>query len=141
MGRAPRIFHGLSYLQYPLVLVAVFYAFQASQVPVAERFGAYNSALVFMGLSVSMSTLQDTSTTQNEVSRKVWSSPVAGKCFLLFLAAATAGFITLGLWGMYQARDHKVNQVSFGLLVLGIGFIGLLKAAGEMFEHHRSDRP
>ena len=94
---------------------------------------------VFMGLSVSFSTLQDTTKTQNEVSRKVFSSPLLGKCFLLLLAIGTAGTIAVGLWGMYQVPDHKLYQLSLGFVVLGIGLIGLLKAASEMFEHHRTD--
>ena len=38
------------------------------------------------------------------------------------------------------AKDGIVKEVAFGMLMLGIGYIGLLKSAIEMFENHRSDR-
>ena len=74
-----QLFHYISYLQYPLVLTGVYYA-------IAPYFSGFDSALfyfnkmlVFMGLSVSFSTLQDTRKTQNTVSRKIWQDPIKGK--------------------------------------------------------------
>ena len=70
-----QFFQYISYLQYPFMLVAVFLAFQ-------PYFGGFenltsdgilagvNNMLIFMGLSVSFSTLQDTTKTQNELSPK-----------------------------------------------------------------------
>lgn len=140
MPSATRVFQAISYLQYPAVLLAVVYVVSATREEGPDRFEALNTGLVFMGLSVSLSTLQDTTTTQNEISRRVWSHPVAGRSFLGALALMTVAFIAVGLVGMHRAADDRLHQLSFGLMVLGIGMIGLLKVAGEMFEHHRSDR-
>lgn len=139
MQRAPAVFHAASYLQYPLALAAAAYvAFSARAAPEA-RLDAFNTALVLMGLSVSFSTLQDTTTTQNELSRRVWTSPLWGRVFLAALTLATTAFIGIGLWGVLGSLPPKLEQLSFGLLALGIGMVGLLKVAGEMFQHHRRD--
>lgn len=142
MQRAPAVFHAASYLQYPLVLTAAAYVVLGARAAPDARLDAFNTALVFMGLSVSFSTLQDTTTTQNELSRRVWTSPLWGRVFLVALALATAAFIGLGLWGVLGSLPPKLEQLSLGLLALGIGMVGLLKVAGEMFAHHqRIDEP
>ena len=49
-------------------------------------------------------------------------------------------FLTLGMIGFFSTNDSKLKELSFGLLVFGIGYLGLLKSAMEMFENHRLDQ-
>jgi len=93
-----------------------------------------------MGLGISFSTLQDTTTTQNEISRRVWESPSKGKLVILISAISTFFIIALGITGILSPLESILRQVSIGLIALGIGLIGMLKGMIEMFEHHRSDR-
>ena len=44
-----------------------------------------NTVLIFMGLSVSFSSLQDTSKTQNKVSKKIWQDPKKGKIMIVLI--------------------------------------------------------
>ena len=96
--------------------------------------------LVFLGLAISLSTLQDTTTNQNKLSKNVWESPKKGKIAITIMSLATLAFITLGLIGFLNTKENVHKEISFGLIVLGIGMIGLLKAAIEMFENHRKDK-
>ena len=50
----------------------------------------------------------------------------------LLLISGSIGFLTF--------EDHIISELSFGILSLGIAFIGVLKVAIEMFENHRLDR-
>lgn len=140
MKNIKALFHTISYAQYPLMLIALGYAI----VPYFQGFAVFwtciNQALIFAGLGISFSTLQDTSKTQNEVSRKIWESPEKGRRALMFIALSALLMLVLGLYGFLVAKDGIVKEVAFGLLMLGIGYIGLLKSAIEMFENHRSDR-
>jgi len=133
-------FHYISYLQYPLMLIAVYYGIR----PYIDGFDTvwtnYNNMLIFMGLGISFSTLQDTRKTQNKVSKKIWESPVKGKIFLAFLSLLILFFILIGLYGIYISDSDILQQLSFGTIVVGIGLIGMLKAAIEMFENHRLDK-
>ncbi|MEL6714058.1 MAG: hypothetical protein AAFP86_09805, partial [Planctomycetota bacterium] len=66
MAGSRPVFHTLSYLQYPAVGIAGLFVIRAL---LSEREGMLdemNTALVFIGLSVSLSTLQDTTTRPNE---------------------------------------------------------------------------
>lgn len=134
------IFHKISYLQYPIMIIGLYYAL----VPYFNGFTNYwtniNSALIFMGLSISFSTLQDTAKTQNKLSRKVWENPKKGRRTLIIISVLAIFLVVTGIYGLHISVSGILKEVSFGILVLGIGVIGMLKAAVEMFENHRLDK-
>lgn len=93
-----------------------------------------------MGLGISFSTLQDTTTTQNEFSKRIWEHPVKGRRFIMVSAIATFTFIILGIIGLFSPLESIIKQISIGLIAMGIGLIGMLKTMIEMFENHRLDK-
>ena len=140
MINAKDLFHKISYLQYPLMLVGLYYAVRPYIVGFDTLFENLNTLLIFMGLGISFSTLQDTSKVQNEASRRIWEDPKKGKFFLTFMSIFTLFLISLGLLGYFAAPNEILQELSIGLIVLGIGFMGMVKSAVEMFENHRKDR-
>ena len=142
MSQTTRIFHALSYLQYPLILAALgFYVpFVISMVKKPVDWSLLNQVLILMGVALSFSTLQDTRTTQNKISKKVWQDPKKGKAFLWVIAALALLFIVTGLLALLLFDANQTESVAVGVTVLGIGMLGMLKAAIEMFENHRLDK-
>lgn len=138
-----RFFHIISYLQYP-ILISAFYFYipfiQALYMTQKIDFVNLDYFLIMLGVALSFSTLQDTTKTQNKLSRKVWENPVAGKIFLIVTAMATFVMIFSGIIFMVLPIASKLKGLAVGLTVLGIGFLGVLKAAIEMFENHRLDK-
>ena len=130
-------FQVISYLQYPLLLIALGYTLA----PYFQGFDTFwpsiNQALVFAGLGISFSTLQDTGKTQNNFSRKIWQDPRKGKRVLMLMSLTALALLCFGLYGWLVAKPGIAKEVAFGTLMLGIGYIGLLKSAIEMHEHHR----
>ena len=70
-----KFFQKISYLQYPMMLIAMYFAikpytyiFEAGMENQDKMFADLNSLLIFMGLGISFSTLQDTTKTQNKFS-------------------------------------------------------------------------
>lgn len=141
MSRIKQIFHFISYLQYPLLLVALgymVYPYFAGFKTFWETFWpSVNNALIFSGLAISFSTLQDTTKTQNNFSKKIWENPRKGVLALWVISATTLAFLVVGIYGLFVSKGGIVKEVSFGVLMLGLGYVGLLKAAIEMHEHHR----
>ena len=45
-----------------------------------------------------------------------------------------------GLKGYFLSNEGVLKDLSVGIIVLGLGMFGFLKAAIEMFENHRSDK-
>lgn len=137
-----KIFHIISYLQYPFLLIAIYFYiyFLISINQENINWIDLNKTLLFFGVSISFSTLQDTTKTQNKVSKKIWESPTKGKIFILILSILTILLITVGIKNYMTTTNNLFKEISFGLIVLGIGLLGLLKTAIEMFENHRLDK-
>ncbi len=141
------LFHYISYLQYPLMFIALYFAFkpylngfEASAHSIDLIFESLNKMLIFMGLAISFSTLQDTSKTQNKLSRKIWEHPKKGKITIVILALFTLFLVALGLISLFNIHDTRLKELSIGIIVLGIGLVGMLKTTIEMFEYHRKDK-
>ena len=137
-------FHYISYLQYPFMIIALYFIVQLylkgiSTLDNETKISSLNYTLIFMGLGVSFSSLQDPKKTQNEFSKKIWQSPKKGSIMIILMCLLAVFFILLGLWGLF-ATDHRLHELSMGLVVFGIGLIGMIKVALEMFENHRLDK-
>ncbi|WP_139276262.1 hypothetical protein [Sinomicrobium oceani] len=142
MIRPCQVFHLISYLQYPFMLVATGY-YIPFVISLAQRhpdWGYLNYALLLFGVALSFSTLQDTAKTQNKFSKKIWESPEKGRMALLLLAMLAFGFIACGLLMHCFSSSEVTSNIAVGVIVLGIGFVGVLKSGIEMFENHRKDK-
>ena len=142
MKSIKHVFHILSYLQYPLVAVALYFytLFALSLAKNTFEWENLNNSLVFYGLSISLSTLQDTTKTQNKFSKKIWEHPKKGKIALILMGLMALLCMIAGTFGLLKSQASIHKEISFGLVVLGIGLVGLVKTAQEMFENHRKDR-
>jgi hypothetical protein len=142
-----QLFHYVSYLQYPLAILGLlivlkpyFVGFENYRDDPGTLLQDLNTVLIFMGLAISFSTLQDTRKTQNKLSLKIWQSPIKGKIFLSVLASLALGLIITGMVGYLKTGESNLKELSIGIIILGIGLIGMLKTAIEMFENHRLDK-
>lgn len=124
-----QFFHLISYLQYPSMLIGLYYVFKPYFLGFDTMWGNYNNALVFIGLGISLSTLQDTAKTQNKLSKRIWESPKKGKTFILLMSLFTFFVIALGIYGLFAAKGKVLNELYFGLIVVGVG---LMIAAGRI---------
>jgi hypothetical protein len=140
MVNTKQLFHYISYLQYPLMLIGTYYAFKPIIFGYDSMWEDYNTLLIFSGLGISFSTLQDTSKTQNTLSKRIWENPKYGKIALTAIAAMALLFILTGMATLFGMSESDLKELSLGLIVFGIGMIGMLKAAIEMFENHRADK-
>ena len=136
MNKAKDFFHKISYLQYPIMAAAIFFCYRPLLSGLENIWADYNKGLVFLGLGVSFSTLQDTTKTQNKLSKRIWENPRYARIFLIFLSFLIVVFIGMGLVGMFLTDIQALQELSFGFLIFSIGMLGMLKAAVEMAENH-----
>lgn len=57
--------------------------------------------------------------------------------FWLFFFLQMLFFSGLGIVALFFPEQSPLKSLSFGIISIGIGMIGILKSAGEMAEHHR----
>ena len=125
-----KIFAIISYLQYPVIMVGVYYTFLQD----------FDKVLIFMGLGIGFATLEDTSKTQTKLDKIVFEHPKMGKIFLGFISIMTLLAIGYGAFGYLFSDTEKAKDLSVGFIVFGIGMIGLLKTGSEMFDNQRKDK-
>ncbi|MFT6961038.1 MAG: hypothetical protein ACJAWV_000740 [Flammeovirgaceae bacterium] len=137
-----KLFHLISYLQYPLMAGSLFFyvPFLISIVKRNPDWNNLNNMLIFVGIAISFSALQDATKTQSKFAKRIWESPKKGKTMLFIMTITMFAFISVGLFGFYFTETEQLKSISIGLVAFGIGYIGLLKTAVEMFENHRIDR-
>jgi len=139
--RNPReVFQAISYLQYPLMLVALAYTIKPYITGLDGIWEDANFALLYAGVGIGLSSLQDPTRTQNEISRKIWQDPRKGRLMIMIMTGSSLTMILTGLIASYQSSSDILRQVAMGLFSLGLGMVGVLKTAIEMFEHHRLDK-
>lgn len=141
------VFQYISYLQYPLMLVALYFSFipylsglEKLRENPTLLFDNLNSALIFMGLGISFSSLQDTTKAQNKLSLNIWQNPKKGKIAIILMCMMILLFLLFGLIGYFSSEKGVLKDMSVGIIVLALGMFGFLKSAIEMFENHRKDK-
>ena len=136
-----KIFHWISYLQYPMMAASIYYYYIfIKDINNGINIDAINQILTLFGIALSFSTLQDTTKTQNKLSLRIWQNPKLGSRVLLAMVVFAFILFGAGLAGMFKSTNDAHKQLSIGLIVFGIGWMGLIKAAKEMFENHRLDK-
>jgi hypothetical protein len=135
MNKIKQVFHLISYLQYPAMIIGLFYTLKPYLDGVDVNLEYLNNALVFVGLGISLSTLQDTTKTQNKLFKLVRENPKKGKAIIILMSGITFLILVLGIFGIFFSGNQMLNELYFGLILLGVGLIGFLKSAIEVNEH------
>lgn len=124
-----QVFHYISYLQYPFLILTIYHTtvpylngldHLADNIPLI--FKSINKVLLFMGLAISFSTLQDASKTSVEIEKKIWKSSKKR---------------IVGLYGYFISENENVKEIALGTTVLGIGLISFVKTSIEVYENHK----
>jgi predicted lysophospholipase L1 biosynthesis ABC-type transport system permease subunit len=136
MENIKKVFVYLSYIQYPLGILALAFTYKPILFGIETFWSDLNISLIFMGLAVSFSTLQDTTKVQNKMSLRVWENPKYARMFLIYLGLMILLIMGFGLFGYFVSENQNIQEVAFGAIALSIGLIGLLKAALEMAAFH-----
>lgn len=146
MKNINQIFHNLSYVQYPLLLIGLFLVvkpffkgFDYLSSNPETLFRTYNYALLFFGLTLSFASLQDSRKTSLKYEKKIWRNQKSAKVIILFTLITIIIFLTAGLWG-FIAKESLIKEFSYGSIVLAIGLLGYLKLQIEIFENHRGKK-
>ncbi len=143
MKNMKQIFHTLSYLQYPFLLIGLFLiikpffkGFEFLSANSAYLFQTYNNALIFLGLALSFASLQDPAKTSLRYEKKVWRNPKKAKIIFIFTIFTMLIFFISGALG-FIVKENVIKEFSYGSIILAIGLLGYLKLQIDIFENHK----
>lgn len=141
---AKKIFHALSHLQYLFLLIAfyllfkpIFKGFDYLSANPEHLFSTYSNALVFFGVALSFSALQDPMRTTNGLEKIVWQNPKYEKVLISVTLFTTFLFFVSGLLGFVMSSSSQ-REFASGSIILAIGLLGYLKFQIEVFEMHKN---
>ena len=113
-------FNSISYLQYPFILIGAYYAFHPYFNEFVTIWSDLNNVLIYFGLGISFSTLQDTTKTQNKFTKRIWENPKKGKRMIFFILPVALYLVIIFLipilWRIigasFKESDSKIKQLT-----------------------------
>ncbi len=129
-----QVLHLCSYLQYPSMILALYYVAQPLFAGSEIDWPDLNSSLIFVGLGISLATLQDPSKSQNKIFKYLKDRPKEAPSIIILMASITLFIMVIGLLGFFSVQNGALHELYFGFFLLGVGLIGFLKSAVEILE-------
>ncbi len=130
MEKLIKVFHYLSFIKYPLLLIALYFCYRPIVLDKIDFLEDLNNGLIFLGLGIGLDSLKDYEKL-NWLDRKVLHKPKIATYYFIIMGLIIFGFIFLGIKGYVSVDDSKLKELSIGLIVTGIGTIGFLKSGIE----------
>ncbi len=149
MEKIKKVFHILSFIQYPMLLLGVFFSikpfwsgFENISSNPEYFFSIYNNALIFFGVAISFSTLQDPNKLSLKFEKKIYKNPKKGKLYIALTIILVFIFFVYGFIGYFGLleKSNIITEFSYGSIILGVGLIGYLKLQIEIFDSHRQNK-
>lgn len=143
MDKTFRVFHYVSFLQYPFLIAALYYSYKPIIIGIdsfekAELIANYNLVLLFFGIAFSFTSLADI-TKRTKLGDKIFGKPKNAKRWLIYVCALILITFALAIYTLFFPADEMLKELSIGLFVFGIGIVGLLRMNLEIIKTYQSE--
>ena len=133
MEKYKRLFHYLSFIQYPFLLIGLYYSYKPLLFDDGEIWNDFNFCLTFIGIGISFSSLADISR-KSKLSKKLFRNKKFIKGFFIYLIILVLIIMASGIFCLFFTKIKPLNDLAIGILVFGIGVIGILRMTIEAVE-------
>lgn len=143
MEKIFKTFHYVSFLQYPCILIALYYCYE----PVIKGFENfdkdsiienYNLGLLFLGIALSFSSLADIRK-RTKLGDKIFGKEKRAKKWLIYVCCLILFIFSFAIFCKFFSNDEKLENLSIGIFVFGIGMLGLLRMNIEIIKSYQKD--
>lgn len=133
-----KYFHYVSYLQFPFLIIGLYYSYRPLFVGMKDMFSDYNMSLFFFGIGMSFSSLTNMRK-RTKIGDKIYAHPKRAKWWLIYMIVLIIVIFTLATITMFITKDERFQEFGVGLFVLGIGTIGLLRMSLDAIEFYQNE--
>ncbi|MGV6831396.1 MAG: hypothetical protein ACWA5P_07540 [bacterium] len=143
MDKLFKSFHYISFLQYPFMLMALYYCYEPI-IKGIENFNKdaiienYNLCLLFFGIALSFTSLADIRK-RTKLGDKIFGKEKRAKNWLIYVCMLVIIIFALGIFCKFFTNDEKIQKLSIGVFVFGIGMLGLLRMNIEIIKTYQKD--
>jgi len=134
-----KIFHYISFIKYPVMLLALFCVYRPAFNDQIDPVVALNTGLILMGVGLGLDSLKDYKKL-NWLDRQVFHRPKIARVYLAILGILIFSFIILGVFEYFSTQESKLKELSIGMIVFGIGAIGFLKSGIQAAKDVRDEQ-
>lgn len=127
MDKVIKIFHWLSYIKYPILIIGIYYFYTPILFENQNLLESYNNGLIFLGLGMGLDSLKDYGKL-TWLDKQVYHKPEIAKYYFIFIGFVFTGFIIFGVIGYFSSEVSVLKELSIGFIVFGLGSLGVLKA-------------
>ena len=143
MDKTFKIFHYVSFLQYPFIIAALFYSYKPIIIGMdnfdkTEIISNYNLTLLFFGIALSFTSLADIRK-RTKLSNKIFGTKKRAKRWIICICILILSTFTLAIYTMFFVIDENLKDLSIGIFVFGIGIIGLLRMNLEIIKTYQPE--
>ncbi|MEM6686602.1 MAG: hypothetical protein AAF617_12545, partial [Bacteroidota bacterium] len=135
MEKVIRIFHYISFIKYPILIMAVYYMYKPYFTDGVNKLESYNTGLIIFGVAMAFESLKDHKRL-TWLDKKVFHKPKIAIYYFIILGCMIITIIAMGCVGYFSAKEGILKEVGMGLIVTGIGTIGLLKSGIEATKYY-----
>lgn len=130
MEKIIKLFHYVSFIKYPILLLGVYFVYKPILFEEADFLTNTNKGLILAGLGIGLDSLKDYNKL-NWIDKKVLHKPKIAKYYFIILGLLIAACILMGMFAYFSTNENPIKELSIGFIVFGIGTIGFLKAGIE----------
>lgn len=143
MDKTFKIFHYLSFVQYPFLVAALYYCYRPiivgfKEFGVEEMVSNYNLGLLFLGIGLSFASLADV-TKKTKIMDKVFGKPKRAKLWIIYICILILVIFSIATFLAFFSPNENLKGLSVGIFVLGVGMLGLLRMNLEIVKTYQKE--
>ena len=138
MEKAFKIFHYISFVQYPFLATALYYCYKPLIFGKETMISDFNNGLLFLGIALSFASLADIRR-RTKIGDKIFANPKFAKRWIVYICILTLSIFGLGIFLQFFSEHEKLKGLAIGVFVLGIGVIGLLRMNLELMKSYQNN--
>ncbi|NRB64237.1 MAG: hypothetical protein HRU40_14640 [Saprospiraceae bacterium] len=143
MEKIFRIFHYASFLQYPFLGLALFYCYKPifkglNYFDTDAIIDLYNTSLLFLGIALSFTSLADIRK-RTKLGDHIFGNKKRARKWLIYMCSLIIIIFGFAIFCKFFTNNEKLENLSIGLFVLGIGMLGLLRMNIEIIKSYQNE--
>jgi len=138
MKNYKNLFHYISFLQYPFLLIGLYYSYKHTFYENTQIWADINYSLLFIGIGISFASFADLSR-KSKIEKKLMKNKKFVKAFLIYLIILILIIIGVGVYSLFFTNIKPLQELAVGIIVFGIGVIGLLKTFIDSVEINKKN--
>lgn len=131
MNKIIKYFHFLSYLQYPFMLIAMYFLSKMvlsifGEIDVVKAIENLNSCLLYLGIGLCFIALENIEKSP-KFERKIFEKEKLAKAWLILLFFSFIGLIIIAILMRFYPPSPLFKDLPTSLFVLALGFLSYIK--------------